>query len=87
MQLLAERTVGFFEFVESSAGVKMASHDIPPFVCAALAALCLCDGHIIPRLLAIHNIGMLHRFKVGNLRILLASAVRYGRYIARQDEE
>ena len=66
VELFAERAVGLFEFVESSAGVKIASHDIPP-VCAVHAALCLCDGHIIPRLLAIHNIGMLHRFKVGNL--------------------
>lgn len=31
-------------------------------VCAVHAALCLCDGHIIPRLLAIYNIGMLHKF-------------------------
>ena len=39
VELLAERTVGFFEFVESSAGVKVASHDIPPMCAPCLRRL------------------------------------------------
>nr|DAS25894.1 MAG TPA: hypothetical protein [Caudoviricetes sp.] len=35
--------------------------------CAALAALCLCDGYMIPQVLAIHNIGMLHKFEGADL--------------------
>ena len=63
VELLAECPVRFFEIVESSAGVKVASHDITPFVCAVLAALCFCDGLIIPPLWTQHNIGKIHKLK------------------------
>ena len=51
--------------VERLIGCKMdALHGKSPFRwCAALAALCLCDGLIIPRLWRQHNIGKIHKMK------------------------